>query len=417
MTDEVAAPGAAQQLPADAGPLPARAARRRRPRPSTSADARRSSARRARPRARVPADDDGARRARGRGQGLTRPELAVLLAYGKMALDDDCSRPVPEIPTWPRARALLPAAHCRRFRDASISTGCDARSSPPRSPTPWSIAAGRPSSGLADGPAPTPPPRPRLRRRARRLWAERAQPADRRAGRPGSRRRAAGLYAEVQALLRRQMWCLRKRDLRMACPNSSPATRARAGGPDSARPCRRWPMLILPRGPAAAEVGCRPIWPGASRASRLCAGRGCVLVATAPRSRSRRGGDLFRHRAFPPRRCAGGRRHRGAGPLRPAGARPRAGQSAAERRLTAAMVGNGHGNGGAGAGAVEEWVKPRQAEVERIRRPIPELAAGRRRCRGCPWRRACWAMSRAVTLPEAAAPGKRRRSVMRRSSA
>ncbi len=32
----------------------------------------------------------------------------------------------------------------------------------------------------------------------------------------------------------------------------------------------------------------------------------------------------------------------------------------AERRLTAAMVGNGQGNGLAGAGAVEEWVKPRQ---------------------------------------------------------
>ncbi|MFN3658615.1 MAG: NAD-glutamate dehydrogenase [Pseudolabrys sp.] len=42
----------------------------------------------------------------------------------------------------------------------------------------------------------------------------------------------------------------------------------------------------------------------------------------------------------------------------------------AERRLTAAMVGNGH----AGAGAVEEWVKPRQAEVERIRAAIHEIA-------------------------------------------
>ena len=42
----------------------------------------------------------------------------------------------------------------------------------------------------------------------------------------------------------------------------------------------------------------------------------------------------------------------------------------AERRLTAAMVGNGH----AGAGAVEEWVKPRQAEVERIRAAIQEIA-------------------------------------------
>jgi len=42
----------------------------------------------------------------------------------------------------------------------------------------------------------------------------------------------------------------------------------------------------------------------------------------------------------------------------------------AERRMTAAMVGNGM----AGAGAVEEWVKPRKAEVERIRGAIHEIA-------------------------------------------
>jgi glutamate dehydrogenase len=42
----------------------------------------------------------------------------------------------------------------------------------------------------------------------------------------------------------------------------------------------------------------------------------------------------------------------------------------AERRLTAAMVGNGH----AGAGAVEEWLKPRRTEVERIRAAIHEIA-------------------------------------------
>jgi glutamate dehydrogenase len=42
----------------------------------------------------------------------------------------------------------------------------------------------------------------------------------------------------------------------------------------------------------------------------------------------------------------------------------------AERRLTAAMVGNGI----AGAGAVEEWVRPRKAEVERIRTAIHEIA-------------------------------------------
>jgi glutamate dehydrogenase len=42
----------------------------------------------------------------------------------------------------------------------------------------------------------------------------------------------------------------------------------------------------------------------------------------------------------------------------------------AERRLTAAMVGNGV----AGAGAVDEWVRPRKAEVERIRTAIHEIA-------------------------------------------
>ena len=42
----------------------------------------------------------------------------------------------------------------------------------------------------------------------------------------------------------------------------------------------------------------------------------------------------------------------------------------AERRLTAAMV----GNGAAGAGAVEAWVAPRKDEVERIRGAIHEIA-------------------------------------------
>ncbi len=42
----------------------------------------------------------------------------------------------------------------------------------------------------------------------------------------------------------------------------------------------------------------------------------------------------------------------------------------AERRLTAAMV----GNGAAGGGAVEAWVEPRKAEVERIRCAIHEIA-------------------------------------------
>ena len=42
----------------------------------------------------------------------------------------------------------------------------------------------------------------------------------------------------------------------------------------------------------------------------------------------------------------------------------------AERRLTAAMVGNGM----AGAAAVEDWVNSRRTEVERIRAAIHEIA-------------------------------------------
>jgi glutamate dehydrogenase len=43
----------------------------------------------------------------------------------------------------------------------------------------------------------------------------------------------------------------------------------------------------------------------------------------------------------------------------------------AERRLTAAMV----GNGAAGAGAVEAWIAPRKAEVERIRLAVQDIAS------------------------------------------
>jgi glutamate dehydrogenase len=43
----------------------------------------------------------------------------------------------------------------------------------------------------------------------------------------------------------------------------------------------------------------------------------------------------------------------------------------AERRLTAAMVGM---VGMGGAGAVDEWIKPRRTEVERIRAAIHEIA-------------------------------------------
>ena len=42
----------------------------------------------------------------------------------------------------------------------------------------------------------------------------------------------------------------------------------------------------------------------------------------------------------------------------------------AERRLAAEMV----GNGAAGPGAVEAWVSPRSAEVERIRAAVHDIA-------------------------------------------
>jgi glutamate dehydrogenase len=43
----------------------------------------------------------------------------------------------------------------------------------------------------------------------------------------------------------------------------------------------------------------------------------------------------------------------------------------AERRLAAAMV----GNGAAGVAAVEAWVKPRHDEVERVRQAVHEIAS------------------------------------------
>jgi glutamate dehydrogenase len=43
----------------------------------------------------------------------------------------------------------------------------------------------------------------------------------------------------------------------------------------------------------------------------------------------------------------------------------------AERRLTAAIA----GNGAAGAPAVEAWVAPRRAEIERIRGAVAEIAS------------------------------------------
>ena len=74
------------------------------------------------------------------GQGLTSPELAVLLAYTKLELQRALvASDVPDDPYLARgARRLLPPATAHRVRRrARRRTRCGARSSPPWSPTRW----------------------------------------------------------------------------------------------------------------------------------------------------------------------------------------------------------------------------------------------------------------------------------------
>ncbi len=110
----------------------------------------------------LPSDAALAERAQG-GEGLTRPELAVLLAYAKLSLKDallgSACRTIPPSPgNWsaPSRRCWSPAIPTR-----SRAIACAGRSSPRVSPTPSSTAAGRPwSAGSPTRPAPRPPPSP-----------------------------------------------------------------------------------------------------------------------------------------------------------------------------------------------------------------------------------------------------------------
>ena len=139
------------------------------------------------------------------GRGLTRPEAAVLLAYAKMTLYEDLLRDRAARPGLFRRgdRQVFPAAAAPALsRPRSSSIGCAARSSPPGSPTAWSIAAStcsspssrtRPAATLEDVAA-------GLRRRPRRLRPAAALGRDRgaagarvpaeRADRAAGRRRA-----------------------------------------------------------------------------------------------------------------------------------------------------------------------------------------------------------------------------------
>ena len=195
------------------------------------------------------------------------------------------------------------------------------------------------------------------------------------------RRCSSTLYAAVQdLLLDRLVWFLRNVDLtqgscrrRRALPR-----RYRAG-----RGCaRRGAVTQDRRGARAARVkelaeAGAPQDAGASdrRAfPSIAAAPDIVLIADRTGSGSRRGGgDLFRGRGVLPARS---RRGAARGIVvsdyfdRLALDRALDSIGDAERRLTAAMVGNGE----VGEAAVEAWVKPRQAEVERIRAAIHEIA-------------------------------------------
>ena len=136
MTDEVAHARPARQLPADPGAVGGR--RRQAPapaRPACPLHARAGAGRQARPRDRVPADRRGDRAsARPPGHGLTRPELAVLLAYAKITLDDELlPSDLPDDPQLgDELMRYFPQPLAGEFHGrASPATACGGRSSPP----------------------------------------------------------------------------------------------------------------------------------------------------------------------------------------------------------------------------------------------------------------------------------------------
>ena len=83
------------------------------------------------------------------GQGLYRPEVAVLLAYAKMALYDELlASDLPDDPyLLRRPGQVFPAPSAQALRRVrSPPTGCAARSSRPWSRTAWSTGGSASSS-------------------------------------------------------------------------------------------------------------------------------------------------------------------------------------------------------------------------------------------------------------------------------
>ena len=142
--------------------------------------------RRAEPRARVPAERDGDRRAQGRqAQGLTAPELAVVMAYCKIhlyteLLDSD----LPEDPYLAHdLERYFPAPLPERYPEQMRGHRLRARSSRRSSPTSSSTARARPSRSASRG------DRARRRRSSRGPTRSRARCS-----------RCASFWAAVEAL-------------------------------------------------------------------------------------------------------------------------------------------------------------------------------------------------------------------------
>ena len=107
-----------------------------------------------------------------RGEALTRPELAVLLAYAKLALHDELlGSPVPDDPYLAKELdRYFPSRSATASRTPSPLTACGGRSSRRSSRTPSSIAAARrssPASWTRPAPMRRRSPRPTRRRAIR----------------------------------------------------------------------------------------------------------------------------------------------------------------------------------------------------------------------------------------------------------
>ena len=143
----------------------------------------------------LPSDIELQERARA-ARGLTRPELAVLLSYAKIALQHDLlesQRARRAAGSSPGSPAISRPPCASASPATSTSTACAARSSPSGSPTPSSTAAARPMAvRLAEETQRTHGRRRlRLPGRARGVRAAGAVAAHRRARRQGQGRRPA----------------------------------------------------------------------------------------------------------------------------------------------------------------------------------------------------------------------------------